>query len=62
MFQTNNISTGNLVPTIPRKTIIDEPLEDNGPLFYMPGKRGIYSPRQGRASNERINAFRNVGR
>lgn len=50
------------MPTIPRKTIIDEPLEDNGPLFYMPGKRGIYSPRQGRASNERINAFRNVGR
>lgn len=47
---------------MPRKTAIDEPLEDNGPLFYMPGKRGIYSPRQGRASNERINAFRNVGR
>ncbi|KAG4078397.1 hypothetical protein HA402_013107 [Bradysia odoriphaga] len=37
-------------------------LEDNVPLFYSPGKRGFYSPRQGLASCERINAFRNVGR
>lgn len=37
-------------------------LEDNAPLFYSPGKRGFYSPRQGLASCERINAFRNVGR
>lgn len=37
-------------------------MEDNAPLFYAPGKRGFYSPRQGVASYERINAFRNVGR
>lgn len=37
-------------------------VEDNAPLFYSPGKRGIYSPRQGFATYERINAFRNVGR
>ena len=37
-------------------------LEDNAPLFYSPGKRGFYSPRQGLASYDRINAFRNVGR
>lgn len=37
-------------------------VEDNAPLFYCPGKRGFYSPRQGRASFERLNAFRNVGR
>ena len=36
--------------------------EDNAPLFYQPGKRGFYSPRQGKGSTERINAFRNVGR
>ncbi|XP_049822850.1 E3 ubiquitin-protein ligase UBR5 isoform X3 [Aethina tumida] len=36
--------------------------EDNAPLFYCPGKRGFYAPRQGRASFERLNAFRNVGR
>ncbi|KAG7304392.1 hypothetical protein JYU34_011332 [Plutella xylostella] len=38
------------------------PADDSAPLFYSPGKRGYYSPRQGRATAERINAFRNVGR
>lgn len=43
--------------------LLDESqLEDSAPLFYSPGKRGIYSPRQGYASFERINAFRNIGR
>lgn len=32
------------------------------PLFYCPGKQGFYSPRQGKASYERLNAFRNTGR
>ncbi|XP_014221919.1 E3 ubiquitin-protein ligase hyd isoform X2 [Trichogramma pretiosum] len=36
--------------------------EDNAPLFYTPGKRGFYTPRQGKASYERLNVFRNVGR
>ncbi|XP_017768727.1 PREDICTED: E3 ubiquitin-protein ligase UBR5 isoform X3 [Nicrophorus vespilloides] len=36
--------------------------EDNAPLFYCPGKRGFYAPRQGKGSFERLNAFRNVGR
>ncbi|KAG8042536.1 hypothetical protein G9C98_005170 [Cotesia typhae] len=41
-------------------SILDD-TEDNAPLFYSPGKRGFYTPRQGRASYERLNAFRNVG-
>jgi len=40
---------------------LDDP-EDNAPLFYSPGIRGFYSPRQGKGSYERLNAFRNVGR
>lgn len=36
--------------------------EDNAPLFHSPGKRGFYAPRQGKATMERLNAFRNVGR
>lgn len=36
--------------------------EDNAPLFYCPGKRGFYAPRQGKCTFERLNAFRNVGR
>ncbi len=40
----------------------NEVVEDNLPLFYSPGKRGFYSPIQGKATPERLNAFRNVGR
>ncbi|KAI1289573.1 E3 ubiquitin-protein ligase UBR5 [Halotydeus destructor] len=40
----------------------EEEEEDNAPLFYQPGKRGFYSPRQGKCTPERLNAFRNVGR
>ena len=36
--------------------------DDSAPLFYCPGKLGFYSPRQGKATPERLNAFRNVGR
>ncbi|KAK6633415.1 hypothetical protein RUM44_004018 [Polyplax serrata] len=36
--------------------------EDSSPLFYSPGKRGFHSPRQGRGTYQRLNAFRNVGR
>lgn len=42
-------------------SIIDD-AEDNAPLFYTPGKRGFYTPRQGRGTLERLSAFRNVGR
>jgi E3 ubiquitin-protein ligase EDD1 len=36
--------------------------EDLAPLFYQPGKKGFYSPRMGRPTEVRLNAFRNVGR
>lgn len=37
-------------------------VEDSSPLFYQPGKKGFYSPRLGKPTPERLNAFRNVGR
>ena len=40
----------------------EEELEDNSPLFWQPGKRGFYSPRPGKSTPVRLNAFRNVGR
>ncbi|XP_076438030.1 E3 ubiquitin-protein ligase UBR5-like isoform X2 [Babylonia areolata] len=40
----------------------EEEVDDSAPLFWQPGKRGYYSPRAGRNSAERLNAFRNVGR
>ena len=36
--------------------------QETAALFYQPGKRGFYSPRQARPSEVRLNAFRNVGR
>ncbi|KAJ8966246.1 hypothetical protein NQ314_003661 [Rhamnusium bicolor] len=46
--------------SVTEETMQDE--EDIAPLFYCPGKRGFYAPRQGKATFERLNAFRNVGR
>ena len=40
----------------------DEDLDDSSALFWQPGKRGYYSPRPGKNTPERLNAFRNVGR
>lgn len=40
----------------------DEDVDDSAPLFWQPGKHGYYTPRAGRNTPERLNAFRNVGR
>ncbi|XP_001947833.2 E3 ubiquitin-protein ligase UBR5 isoform X3 [Acyrthosiphon pisum] len=47
---------------IAEENVTEENLDDNTPLFYCPGKQGFYSPRQGKSSYERLNAFRNTGR
>lgn len=47
---------------IAEENVTEENLDDNMPLFYCPGKQGFYSPRQGKATYERLNAFRNTGR
>jgi len=41
---------------------IDSDVECCRSLFWQPGKRGYYSPRPGKNTPERLNAFRNVGR
>lgn len=53
-------ASGNDTTTTDEVTPEDN--EDTAPLFYCPGKRGFYSPRQGKGSFERMNAYRNVGR
>lgn len=40
----------------------EKPANFDAPLFYQPGLRNFYSPRQGDATPDRLNAFRNVGR
>ncbi|XP_055716882.1 E3 ubiquitin-protein ligase hyd isoform X7 [Phlebotomus papatasi] len=58
-------SSGGFSPTKKMNPIVvleECQLDDSAPLFYSPGKRGFYTPRQGCATYERINAFRNIGR
>ena len=40
----------------------EEETDDSSGLFWQPGKRGYYTPRPGKNTPERLNAFRNVGR
>jgi len=37
-------------------------IDESRSLFWQPGKHGFYSPRPGKNTPERLNAFRNVGR
>ena len=37
-------------------------LDESDPLFFQPGKAGFYSPRVGKETPTRLNAYRNVGR
>ena len=56
---------GSSTPALAKKctpVLLLEDCQMDAPLFYTPGKRGFYSPRQGYPSSERMNAFRNVGR
>ena len=65
LSRTSSSSNKNTTTTPTRtdtEIYVEDEEEDNAPLFYMPGKRGFYSPRQGKCSAERLNAFRNVGR
>ena len=36
--------------------------DDNTPLFWQADKKGFFSPRPGKNSTSRLNAFRNIGR
>lgn len=65
---TASVSASVSMPNTPAKrmnpvVVLEEcAVDDYAPLFYSPGKCGFYSPREGFASYERLNAFRNVGR
>ena len=59
MSKTKDVDSSNTAEMTSNETTV---VEDNAPLFYSPGKRGFYSPVQGKATAERLNAFRNVGR
>lgn len=60
--QQNSKTTPPTKENVAEENVTEENLDDSMPLFYCPGKQGFYSPRQGKASYERLNAFRNTGR
>ncbi|CAF0980840.1 unnamed protein product [Rotaria sp. Silwood1] len=42
--------------------ILDKQLNEYAPLFWQPDKKGVYAPRPGKYTSERLSAYRNVGR
>jgi E3 ubiquitin-protein ligase EDD1 len=65
VFNFSKTSGGTTTVAAAKKSTVegeDSYDDDNSPLFYQPGKRGFFSPRLGKPTAERLNAFRNVGR
>ena len=45
-----------------KNPFLDKQPTEYAPLFWQPDKKGVYAPRPGKATPERLNAYRNVGR
>lgn len=45
-----------------KTSLIDKQPTEYAPLFWQPDKKGVYAPRPGKATPERLTAYRNVGR
>jgi hypothetical protein len=44
------------------RVLIDKQLNEYAPLFWQPDRKGVYAPRPGKSTAERLTAYRNVGR
>lgn len=60
--QQNDSSIINERQSISKSFINDKQLHENTPLFWQPDKKGVYAPRPGKCTQERLTAYRNVGR
>ncbi|CAM4857437.1 unnamed protein product [Rotaria socialis] len=60
--QQNDLSTTNERLLNNKTLTFDKQLNDYAPLFWQPEKRGVYAPRPGKCTPERLMAYRNVGR
>jgi E3 ubiquitin-protein ligase EDD1 len=45
-----------------KNSLFDKQLNEYTPLFWQPDKKGVYAPRPGKHTPERLTAYRNVGR
>jgi len=55
-------SSASLSKRVVAETDEEFEVDETRSLFWQPGKHGFYSPRPGKNTPERLNAFRNVGR
>jgi E3 ubiquitin-protein ligase EDD1 len=60
--QQNDLLTNErLLPTT-KNSFCDKQLNEYTPLFWQPDKKGVFAPRPGKYTPERLTAYRNVGR
>jgi hypothetical protein len=45
-----------------KNSLFDKQPNEYAPLFWQPDKKGVYAPRPGKYTPERLTAYRNVGR
>ncbi|CAF4288373.1 unnamed protein product [Rotaria magnacalcarata] len=45
-----------------KNSLFDKQPNEYAPLFWQPDKKGVYAPRPGKHTSERLTAYRNVGR
>ena len=60
--QNDSLTTANERLLSNKNSFFDKQSNEYTPLFWQPDKKGFYAPRPGKCTNERLNAYRNVGR
>ncbi len=45
-----------------KTSLYDKQLNEYTPLFWQPDRKGVYAPRPGKHTPERLTAYRNIGR
>ncbi len=55
-------SQNEIPPVINERFINNKQLNEYTPLFWQPDKKGVYAPRPGKHTPERLTAYRNIGR
>jgi hypothetical protein len=62
ILTSQNTPQNDLSTTILSANSYDQQLDEYTPLFWQPDKKGVYAPRPGKHTPERLTAYRNIGR
>jgi E3 ubiquitin-protein ligase EDD1 len=60
--QNESLPTPNERVLTNKNSLFDKQPNEYTPLFWQPDKKGVYAPRPGKYTPERLTAYRNVGR